>query len=261
MSCVVYDIETASLDFHSELYCIAICNLDGTENILYADYEGYPCIAEGLKRLNNSDSIWGWNNLSFDTWVLREQFKFKLPSKKEHDGIILARMLYSKDTLFNLDMADRPEMPNNLKGSFSLKAFGYRTNNLKIEFEDFTQFTKEMGEYCQQDASLTAQLIRNFRGNPHFPPDKILKIEENTQRILTSQTIYGWLIDVDKAYQMKEKLEAKMERIRTDMRKQFKPKIFPDGQIKVAKTNRAGLPKSMKIEDKFLVEGDELTDE
>jgi hypothetical protein len=66
---VIYGLESASLDFNSEVYCIAICNSDESDNIVYANY---PPISEGLERLKKAKAVWGWNNLSFDSWLLKK---------------------------------------------------------------------------------------------------------------------------------------------------------------------------------------------
>src|SRR5690606_18964495 len=52
----------------------------------------------------------------------------------------------------------------NLRGGHSLKAWGERLEDEKIDYSDFSRYTPEMLEYCQQDVSLTKQIYSVLTG-------------------------------------------------------------------------------------------------
>lgn len=91
--------------------------------------------------LNSCDYIIGHNILGFDIPVI-ENCIGKLTAT-QIDTLIIAQLMYSKDTLIAIDYGI-PEMPKPNFGSFSLKAFGIRFETTRSQFEDFSRLTTEM---------------------------------------------------------------------------------------------------------------------
>ena len=51
-----------------------------------------------------------------------------------------------------------PQVPPNQRGAASLKAWGLRLADHKINFKDFSEYSEEMLEYCKQDVAVTTKL-------------------------------------------------------------------------------------------------------
>src|SRR6056300_523373 len=94
------------------------------------------------------DQIIGHNLIGFDAPVLRTVWNIGIQKSKAVDTLILSRLL-------------NPQ----LEGGHSLKSWGQRLNNAKIDF-DFQDFdaglTEEMREYCIQDVKLTCNLYKHL---------------------------------------------------------------------------------------------------
>ena len=68
-----------------------------------------------------------------------------------------------KKKLFESDTNAYTHVPGGLKGSASLKAWGYRLSDYKIDFKDFTSFLEEMLSYCVQDVNVTHKLFQHIQ--------------------------------------------------------------------------------------------------
>ena len=75
------------------------------------------------------------------------------------DTLVCTRLIWPKETLLELDYSAMRHVPPRLKGSASLKAWGYRLADNKIDFKDFSHYTEEMLEYCVQDVNVTNKLL------------------------------------------------------------------------------------------------------
>jgi len=80
------------------------------------------------------------------------------------------RLIWPKEKLFDIDTEYYSQVPGGLKGSASLKAWGYRLSDHKIEFKDFNEYSDAMLKYCIQDVNVTTKLYH-------------LVIQQNTSRI------------------------------------------------------------------------------
>jgi DNA polymerase I len=60
-----------------------------------------------------------------------------------------------------MDAEQYTQVPTKLRGSASLKAWGYRLSDYKIDFKDFKEYSEEMIEYCKQDVAVTTKLFKH----------------------------------------------------------------------------------------------------
>lgn len=179
--------------------------------------------------LNSCDYIIGHNILGFDIPVI-ENCIGKLTATPI-DTLIIAQLMYSKDTLIAIDYGI-PEMPKPNFGSFSLKAFGIRFGNYKIQFEDFSRLTTEMLEYCDQDVELTYQLLQYLLGESFFPNPSVIYLETRVKQIIMDQELYGFYFDIDGAKALATTLRYKKLSLEISLQKSFKPMFLPNGPIK-----------------------------
>ena len=78
------------------------------------------------------------NGTGFDCKVVENLWGYKIPLSKQVDTLVLSR-------LFN---------PMR-KGGHSLKSWGIRLDEYKGEFNDWSQYSEEMKQYCKQDVKVT----------------------------------------------------------------------------------------------------------
>jgi hypothetical protein len=227
---VVYDIETASLSLESPVWCLFL-TIDGGEPLGYSEhaFNDLKPISEAFRTMQRADEIWGWNNLSFDSLVLNH--RYGVTFENEHDGLVQAKLLWDQDGLLEDDLADSG-MPTNLRGSYSLEAFGYRLGNRKLHIDSFEQLSDEMLVYCSQDVKLTRDIVRRIKSDEYQLSPSVVKLEEDTARIIASQTVYGWEVDVPAAKKLKIETERQLLKLKVELRNTFKPKFLPDGKEK-----------------------------
>ena len=233
MSEIVYDIETSGLEQSSKLWSIAI-NCDESTKC----YTAYPLstsdglLPQALSTLLEAETHVGFNNISFDAPFLEHKWGINLPYQL--DLMIVLKLMYSKDTLFNIDRGIEG-MPKKLWGSFSLEAFGWRLGYHKIEYHNYSNLTKEMIEYNIQDTNLTKELYDWAKAQEIYPSERVISLEMSTAKYLTRQEANGFRFDINKARELATAMRLEMLKIERELGKKFKPLFLPDGKPKKAK--------------------------
>ena len=231
-----FDIESELIPpegilFIRKIYCINIKINDGPVQRYTSLYHKSASgnLQTALAVLNSCDYIVGQNILGFDIPVI-ENLVGKITSTPI-DTLIITQLLYSKDTLMSIDYGIA-EMPKNLYGSFSLKAFGIRFGDYKIQFEDFTKLSDEMLTYCDQDVELTYRLFKYLLEEPYFPSSQILELEQRVKQIIVAQELHGFYFDVAAAKALATTMRYKKLSLELILQKVFKPMFLPSGPIK-----------------------------
>ena len=155
-----FDIETngitdwTTLSDLSDVHCMVVMDSNNTYRF-QAD-----TMDKGLELLSSYTYIVGHNSVGFDYPALNKLYRFR------HAGVVdtmlMARCLYPD---LRNDDCKRMEFPKDYTGSHSLKAWGYRIGNNKDthgETEDWSQWSKEMEDYCVQDVAVTRDLYRHL---------------------------------------------------------------------------------------------------
>ena len=130
---VTFDIETDGLYYEaSTIWCISIkCDDNPTQVFTNRPIAGSAgSITQGLAILSDATTLVGHNIISFDLPTIK-----KLYPDWEYSGKVLDTLIISKLANPNLMLGDanRKRLPPKLKGSHSLKAWGYRLGNYKEE--------------------------------------------------------------------------------------------------------------------------------
>ena len=217
----IFDIETNGLyEEASVIHCISIKTDDQPTEV----YASKPLagvagtIQEGLDILSKADLLVGHNIVNYDIPVI-----IKLYPEWVYNGVldtlILSRLVYPNISLTD---ANRKTIPPKLKGSHSLKAWGYRLRVLKGEYaEQWGELNTEMIEYCRQDANVTALLYDKLI-KANTPPEAIW-LEQEFARIIGRQERYGVWFDLDKAQKLHVELLSEVERAEQELFSVFKP--------------------------------------
>lgn len=141
---VVFDIEADGFLYQAtRIWCVALQNADTGEKEFYEP----DSIGEAIASLRDAECLIGHNIIGYDLPCI-----WKLHGTWDSVPLIV-------DTL-TISRALYPER----YGGHGLEDWGVRLGYPKIEFDQWDQYSKEMGVYCQNDVALN---------------DLILKEEEN----------------------------------------------------------------------------------
>jgi DNA polymerase I-like protein with 3'-5' exonuclease and polymerase domains len=207
------DIETTTN--HKKIWCC----------FTYDETNGYVCHTKPdtlTPLIANSETVIAHNLIGFDGPVLKRCWGVTIPAKKAKDTLILSR-LYNP----------------NLDGGHSLKAWGERIGESKIDYE---QRWKELGlegncydnpdlplmfEYCKQDVAVLVkaeQLIDKMLDEAKFS-DECRKLEHDVAIIIQKQHEHGFKLDIQKAQGLLATLSGKMVDIENQLQTIFPPII------------------------------------
>ena len=217
----IFDIETDGLyDEATKIHCISI-KVDAAPTEVYAalPLDGVAgTIEQGLALLSKADLLVGHNIINFDIPVILKLYP-QWTYNGRHDTLILSRLVYPNISLTD---ANRKTIPPKLKGSHSLKAWGYRLRKYKGEIESqWHTLTTEMVEYCRQDTEVTNALYEKLlKANT---PAEAIWLEQEFAKIMHRQERYGVWFDLAKAKQLHVDLLVEVEEAEQELFKVFTP--------------------------------------
>jgi DNA polymerase-1 len=196
MRVVFIDIETDSLDA-TQIYCAVTL-----ENSMFTEWT----TSEGLQEYLGNATVVAHNGLSFDFPVLAKLWGIRL------------KMENMRDTL-TLSMMDNPARD----GGHSLKAWGQRLGCEKIEFDDFSTYTREMLEYCKQDVLLCSKVYHLLEASMSKFSEKSISDEHRMRIVADRISNNGFELDKDKAVKLYNDLVLEQEQIEQECRNLFPP--------------------------------------
>lgn len=182
-----------------------------------------------LKLINSCDYNVGHNILGFDIPVI-ENLVGEVTSYPL-DTLLLCKLMYTSDQLYNIDRGIE-DMPKDIQGGYSLKAYGYRFGDYKIQFEQFDKLTDEMLEYCDQDVNLTYRIFSFLIKQANFPAANVIHLENRVANIIRNQTDNGFYFDIDKAKSLYTNMRFEKLSKDRNLQKIFSPMYLPEGPIK-----------------------------
>ena len=195
---VVFDIETTLTA--DKVWCI-VCKHEDTfyqfkENNLHR-FEEF---------IKQTEEVIGHNIIGFDIPVLNKFFGYDLfKNCKITDTLVISRLLNPM-----------------IEGGHSLKNWGKKLGQNKIEFEQFDFFSEEMLKYCRNDVDLTQRLykflitrIKDFGYS--------VELEHEVAKIIQRQHERGFKIDIVNAYSLQAKFQEDMNELQNKVRATFPP--------------------------------------
>jgi DNA polymerase I len=229
----VFDLETDNLyDDVTKIHCLVLYDINRDQTFTY----GPDSIALGLEHLATADVLIGHNILFYDIPVIRKLYPFyTFAAARIIDTLITTRLIWPKEKLYDMDAEQYTQVPTKLRGSASLKAWGYRLSDYKIEFKDFKEYSEEMLAYCVQDVSVTTKLLQHIQ--KQTCPEPALKLEHDFALAIEKQIRSGFPFDVDACLDLVDDLRTKQAVLETDLKKLFPPKKIET--IFVPKVNNA----------------------
>ena len=202
---IVFDIEADGLH-PNNVWCIVAKELDGKIHTF-----DNTQIDEGIKFLQEADTLIGHNIIGYDIPVLEKLYDVKFNCNVE-DTLVMSR-------LFN------PVREN----GHALKAWGWRVGMLKQEQpEDFDSYTPEMLEYCIQDVKLNEAVYKFLIKEGNLFSQKSIDLEHQVAHIIKDQERNGFFFNTQKAMELLAKLKTKQLEVEDEVHNTFKPKLVDD---------------------------------
>ena len=228
---LIFDLESDGLyDNVTTIFCIVIHDIGRQQTFTY----GPDDIASALDHLATADVLIGHNILFYDIPVLQKLHQTALKGRIL-DTLICTRLIWPKEVLYNLDDEQYPQVPPKLKGGASLKAWGWRLADHKIDFKDFSHYSQEMLDYCVQDVNVTLKLWQHI-SKQHYP-QPALRLEHDFALAINKQIRTGIPFDVDAALDLMDDLRAKQSDIESNLKEIFPP--IEHKEVFVPKVNNA----------------------
>lgn len=260
---IAFDHETNGL-YHEAtvMHSLVLKCLVTGEVMSCADQPGFTPIAEGLEVLSKAKRVSGHNIIRHDIptakklyrwWGLRDDVDI-------WDTLVLARLLKPADTLRRDDLfrVKRDELPANLKGAHSLKAWGYRLGVFKGAYgeqeEAWDRWSPEMQEYCEGDVEVTEALVRyleDILGRQDW--GSAPWVETEVSIIIAAQELHGFLFDIEGAHRLHAELAQAATDLEAELQETFPPRWVPDGKLREGK--RPFRTKAGRISKSKYVEG------
>jgi DNA polymerase I-like protein with 3'-5' exonuclease and polymerase domains len=247
----IFDIETDGLlDTLTKIHTISI--YDTTNNTLKS-YDKQEC-KEAIELLDGSD-ICGHNIISFDIPAIQKLYPNFKP-KSVTDTLVQLRLAYAD--VKDMDLVQK-KIPTKLYGSHSLKAWGYRLGVLKGDFgetSDWSEWSKEMSEYCRQDVVVTKEIVEHLQTKGAYLNCYASELEHKVQEIISRQIRQGFKFNYDKAEELYFELLKRRAELLRQFKDTFKPYLEADGDVFIPKVNNKskGYEKGVALQKLKLVE-------
>lgn len=210
------DIETDDLNA-TKIWCVVIKDVNSDKG----DYwEFRPNEMDALR-----DFINKYNEKPTTKWVGHNAISFDIPVLNRLLGVNIA-LTDVVDTL-TLSYLYHPHMPR----GHSLKAWGQRFNDEKIEFNDFSRFTQEMLDYCIQDVELTCRIFKALTNRMKVQGFSELscEIEHKIRIILDEQKANGVKFDERAASILLADFESRKAELEKRIHSVFPPELVVKG--------------------------------
>lgn len=178
----------------------------------------------------------------FRTWVSArkaEGCRFVFHNAVGYDGPALNKCCGTKFTIS--DLVDTMVMSllysPSLEGGHSLKAWGKRLGYPKTEFDDFTEYTPEMEEYCRNDTRLGKKvflaLVQRMKAVGFT--DRGIELEHRSWQLIKKQQDNGFAFNYQEASVLYSLLQDKVNELTKSIRVAFPAKLQHIKTFKSAK--------------------------
>ncbi|MCP5006671.1 MAG: hypothetical protein GY941_22420 [Planctomycetes bacterium] len=178
---------------------------------------------DALYLLKDAETCVYHNGIGFDEEAIKKLYpKFKHQSTL--DTLIMSRLIWTD--IQDRDGINNHKVPDKLKSSHSLEAWGYRVDLNKGDFgkvEGFDTYKPEMLEYCMDDVRITDRLL-HLIAQQNYSPEAI-RLEHDFARVIQKQINSGFVFDTGKALELKSELETKRHELTTELDKYVEPTI------------------------------------
>ena len=131
-----------------------------------------------------------------------------------------------------------------IDGGHSLKNWGTKLGQAKIEFEQFDYLSDDMLKYCRNDVELTERLYK-FLIRKVVDFGESVQLEHDVAKIIQAQHDKGFKLDIVNAYGLQAKFQEDMNDLTTQVRKTFPPLKIEEEFIPKANNKARGYVKGV----------------
>ena len=203
MKVAIVDIETDSLQ-PTLIHCIVAKDLQ-TSQVLVWDHSNLDNFKHWAKTI---DRFVMHNGISFDAPNLNRLLGTQIKLEQTIDTLVLSQ-------LFN---------PIRDKGH-SLQAWGEWLNHYKMEYEDFSQYSESMLEYCKNDVELTHQVYNQLKKEGATFSNRSIRMEHKVRAIVDQQEKNGFALDIRKAIGLLSRLSDEAQDLEAWSKVSFEPTV------------------------------------
>jgi DNA polymerase-1 len=201
---LTFDIETDGLlDVCSTIWCLVAEDIDTRTTYSFSDYDdNLPSLEEGLQLLQDATVLIGHNIIGFDIPAVKIITGVDLMDKKCYDTLLMSQTLRYKR-----------------HHKHGLAGWGEYLKNSKLDYSDWSQYTKEMLTYCIQDVNLNTEVFLTLMDEfkmfiPHYPLlAKGLEVEHDVAKFNAIVREQGWNFNLKKAKANLAKLKGRSQEI------------------------------------------------
>jgi len=230
---IVWDIECDGLNSPSNevttMWCISIRDINTGEPELFTDYDPTKrSIEDAVNIIFKADKWANHNIIGFDMEVLKKLgYNLPTPLPLVIDTLICSKVLYP--TIQNFKF--KGKVPRKISWSHSLEAWGHRLKENKGIYDDWSEYTPEMGEYCEQDTKVTYLMLKHLEARAesiNVPWDftclpSPLAIEHKFKYLTTRQEKTGFPFDVAAARELVGPVLEEREELLDKLQETFPP--------------------------------------
>lgn len=238
----VFDLETDYIPT-TEIFCNSISFItiasDGAYTITSAKaytqfWTPYSngSLGQSITLLNECDYICAHNLMAFDLHEVTKHYGVIL-TPLPLDSLIISKLVFTQDDLYSMDPT--LGIDKDLYGSYSLKAFGQRLGDFKIDYNDFSHLNAEMVVYCNQDTDLAVRLLLFLLEKEELPNYEVIDLEHKAANIIYEQTVAGFYIDIDALRTLNVAFLKEKGELYRRLSETFHPKFLRDGKVKTYK--------------------------
>jgi len=159
-----------------------------------------------LDLLQGSDKVVGQNLIGYDLPVLESLWGVSVAPERIIDTLVLSRLA-------------NPQR----EGGHSLRSWGERLGFPKGDYNDWSQCSQEMVEYCIQDVAVTEKTYFELIDELSEFSQESIDLEHKIQFIVQQQIRNGWRLDEEKAYMLLAELKEKQFELEDSVQKTFLP--------------------------------------
>ncbi|MCD7779637.1 MAG: DNA polymerase [Candidatus Gastranaerophilales bacterium] len=247
---LIFDLESNGLLQNTTVIHSLVIYDTQTEKVISCtdnDKEFTP-IKEGIKLLEQAEEIAGHNIIKFDLPAIQKiypDFKF---TGKIYDTLLASKLAYP-DIGEKIDdrKIRKGEFPKNLRGKYSLEAFGYRLGILKGTYckqeNCWDKWSRDMQTYCSQDVMVTKALYNVLKSKNISP--QVLELETGFNHIISLQEQRGVKFNKEKAINLASQLKEKQLKLEEELVRMFPPKIVKETFIPKVNNKTRGYVKGV----------------
>ena len=199
-----------------------------------------------VEQLSQASELIAHNGICFDIPAIKKLHpNFNTSKIVVTDTLVLSRLICAdlKNDDFNKGWANET-FPKRLHGSHSLKAWGLRLGVEKGAFgetTDWSCWTQEMQDYCEQDVTVTHALWQHLQ--PQTWSQAAIRFEHDIAELCNRIGQAGWTFDTDKAAQLYASLSLEQSTIEEELQTLFPAWTIEDEFIPKVNNKKLGYVK------------------